>query len=106
METYNSKTLNKKVTIPDEEIDDELNPEYLFSLTSNNLLIQIINGEVDPIRLAHKQLAARGLDNHSKWVGFKVAETIHSKPTIIEQLREISKRFWHGDEVQPLLEKL
>ena len=52
---------------------DELNPAYLFSLTANELLCAIVNGQVDPIALAKKQLANRGYNAQNKWVGFKQA---------------------------------
>lgn len=59
-----------------QEINDELNPNYLFSLTWNDMLVKIVSGEVDPVQLAREQLANRGLDQSGKWVGFDEAEKI------------------------------
>lgn len=59
-----------------QEIHDELNPAYLFSLTWNDLLVKIVSGEVDPVQLAREQLANRGLDQSGKWVGFDEASKI------------------------------
>lgn len=59
-----------KKYIPVNESDDQ-NPDYLFSLTSNDLLGAIVRGEIDPIELAKKTLENRGYDENNKWVGFK-----------------------------------
>lgn len=53
---------------------DELNPEFLFSLTPNELLCAIVNGQLDPVEYAKKQLANRGFNAQNKWVGFKQAD--------------------------------
>ena len=51
-------------------IDDELNPRYLFSLTASELLCKIVSGEIDPKEYAWSELRNRGLDASGKWVGF------------------------------------
>jgi len=59
----NSKTL--------QELPDELNQDYIFSLTANELLVKIANGEIDAVELAKIQLSNRGLNENGEWVGFK-----------------------------------
>lgn len=55
----------------EERLEDALNPKYLFSLTANDLLCKIVNGEIDPKELAWSELRNRGYDSNGKWVGFK-----------------------------------
>lgn len=50
---------------------EENNPEYIFSLTSNELLGAIVRGELNPVDLAKMTLANRGYDKNGNWVGFK-----------------------------------
>ena len=59
------KKMNSQIT------NDDLNPNYMFALTSIELLSKIAKGEIDPVELAKKELANRGLDNYGQWVGFK-----------------------------------
>ena len=54
----------KTIRIPDDE-----NPDYLFSLTHNSLLLDVVNGHVDLQELARKELNARGLDKNGRWIG-------------------------------------
>ncbi|MFO7697898.1 MAG: hypothetical protein R6X16_12185 [Anaerolineae bacterium] len=56
---------------------DETNPEYLFSITATSLLLAIADGLIDPVALARRQLADRGLDSDGAWVGFDRAAQIH-----------------------------
>lgn len=56
-----------------QELPDDLNPEYLFSLTHSKLLCKIATGEINAKHLARKQLADRGLDLEGKWIGFDAA---------------------------------
>lgn len=56
------------------ELPDDLNPEYMFSITPSELLIQIAIGKIDAIDYARKELAARGTGKNGVWVGFKEAE--------------------------------
>jgi len=79
MKTYNSKELGQ-VTIPDtfkNELSDEENPNYMFSLTATSILTDIANGHIDPVRFAKQELANRGLDENGEWVGFEKAKKIH-----------------------------
>lgn len=52
--------------------DDELNPDYIFSLTSTELLCAIANGLIDPVSYAKYTLTSRGLDYDGNWIGFEV----------------------------------
>lgn len=56
--------------IPRDDSDD-LNPQYLFSLTANDLLVAIMKGQIDPVELASKELKNRGLNIEGEWIGFK-----------------------------------
>jgi hypothetical protein len=49
---------------------DDLNPIYLYHLTATDLLVAILKKQIDPIKLASKELKNRGLDENGKWVGF------------------------------------
>ena len=53
-----------------DEIPDDLNPEFIFSLTCNELLSKIVRGEIDPKELAWQELRKRGMDADGQWVGF------------------------------------
>ena len=55
-------------------LEDELNPEYLFTGTKNQLLQKIVKGEIDPVLLAKQSLADRGLNEDGQWIGFEQAE--------------------------------
>ena len=44
------------------ELPDDLNPEFLFSLTHSALLVDIAKERIDPVALAKKALANRGID--------------------------------------------
>ena len=50
---------------------DELNPEYIFRLTANELLAKIVSGEIDIKLMAEMELKNRGYDHNGKWVGIK-----------------------------------
>lgn len=50
--------------------DDELNPRYLFNLTSTKLLCELLKQGFDLEYLVREQLANRGVDEEGKWVGF------------------------------------
>lgn len=55
-------------------LPEELNPEFLFSLTSTEMLLQIVNGMIDAEAVAEKTLGDRGLDvTTGKWIGFKAS---------------------------------
>ncbi|MDR3287057.1 MAG: hypothetical protein LBT27_06415 [Prevotellaceae bacterium] len=54
-----------------ENTPDELNPELLFNLTYNKLLVDIIAGKIDLIKLAKQQLKNRGYNESGEYIGFK-----------------------------------
>lgn len=56
------------------ELPDDLNPDYMFSITSSELLLQIATGKIDAVDYAKKELANRGTGKAGVWVGFKEAE--------------------------------
>lgn len=62
----NNKNQNQEVVL-----NDDLNPEFIFSTVATDLLVQAVNGKIDLKELAKKTLKNRGLDNQGKWVGFK-----------------------------------
>lgn len=51
-------------------VADELNPAFILSSVSSELLTQIIKGEIDLQELAKREMENRGLDENGKWVGF------------------------------------
>jgi hypothetical protein len=55
-------------------LPDEKNPEFTFNSTDTEILVKAVQGEIDLQFLAHKQLAARGLNASGEWVGFEQAE--------------------------------
>lgn len=64
--SYDKQTLKTQQIMNTEltnqiELEDEMNPEFLFNSTWNELLIQIVKGEIDPVQIAKKTLAGRGL---------------------------------------------
>lgn len=56
---------------------DSLNPSFLFSITETALLLDIAAGRHDPVLLARRELANRGVDRSGAWVGFPAAARIH-----------------------------
>ena len=46
-----------------EELPDELNPDYVFSLTHSSLLIDMAKGRINPVAMAKQELAGRGIDD-------------------------------------------
>jgi len=53
-------------------IPDSDNPLFLFSGISKDLLLDIVNGKLDPIQLARIELRNRGLDlKTGRWIGWK-----------------------------------
>ena len=56
-----------------EELPDDKNPDYMFSITASELLIQIATGKIDAIDYAKAELAARGIGKTGVWIGFKEA---------------------------------
>ncbi len=67
--------MKAKKTIKIEELRDEQNPAYLFSITGNDLLIKACTGQIDLKHLALTELANRGLSAKTgRWIGFKAAK--------------------------------
>jgi hypothetical protein len=56
---------------------DATSPAFLYSVTSASLLLTIAAGLLDPVALARRELASRGLDADGAWVGFDEARRIH-----------------------------
>lgn len=56
---------------------DAENPDFIFSLTSTQLLVEALKGDFDMIYLVRRELAKRGQDSQGRWVGFDEAEKIH-----------------------------
>ena len=54
-------------------MEDELNPDFIFSLTRGELLVKIAKGEIDAIAYAKKELINRGTGTNGKWAGFPEA---------------------------------
>jgi len=61
-----------------EIIKDDLNPKFIFNTTNTELLVQVLKGEIDPMRLVKEQLVQRGVDENGFWVGFAEAKKIHN----------------------------
>jgi hypothetical protein len=73
---YGATVTPKGKKFVDKFLPDERNLSNLFSMTATEMLVLISSGVVNPINLARLQLAARGLDQSGKWVGFEKAEKI------------------------------
>lgn len=56
---------------------DATNPAYIYSTTATSLLLAIAAGLINPVALARRELASRGLDGDGAWVGFDRARQIH-----------------------------
>jgi hypothetical protein len=56
---------------------DEFSPTFLYSMTSAALVLAIAAGLIDPVALARRELANRGLDADGEWCGFDRAAQIH-----------------------------
>jgi len=52
---------------------DNDNPQFIFSSTNTELLIQIANDKLDAVYLAKKELINRGIGKSGKWSGFPEA---------------------------------
>ena len=63
----------------DTEFADELNPQFIFTLTHTELLIKILKGEINMYELAKKEMENRGLDINGNWVGFQNNNIEYSK---------------------------
>ena len=57
-------------------LEDELNPLFIMNNVRAELLVQIVNGKIDPVEMARMEMRNRGLDlNTGKWIGWK-SETV------------------------------
>lgn len=56
--------------------DDE-NPRFIFSMTSDKVLVEALNGDFDLVYMVRRELANRGLDQNGKWIGFDKAKELH-----------------------------
>ncbi len=74
MYNYANDKIEMKTEKEIAELPDDLNPNYIFSLTATVLLVQIAKGEIDAVDFARKELANRGLGRHGLWVGFREAK--------------------------------
>lgn len=52
-------------------LKDELNPIFIFSMTSTSLLVDMLSNRLGPKALIRQELKNRGLDETGKYVGFK-----------------------------------
>ncbi len=53
-------------------IPDEENPIFLFTQTHRDILLAIVNGKIDALEMAKRELRNRGLDlKTGKWIGWK-----------------------------------
>ena len=66
-----------RAQLADPDIRDLQNPAFLFSTTATDLLLAIAGGLIDPVQLARRELANRGLDANGRWIGFAAAERLH-----------------------------
>jgi len=53
-----------------DNLDDSLNPIFLFSTTDKKLLIDIATGKINAKKLAIKELSNRGYDENGTYIGF------------------------------------
>lgn len=60
-------------------IPDGENPLFIFSQTHTDLLVEIVGGEIDIVRLAKRELECRGLNSKGRFVGFN--QTIDNEPS-------------------------
>ncbi len=51
-------------------VSDEENPIFIFGLTSNRMLAEILSGAIDIVEVAKQTLKCRGFNEKGKWVGF------------------------------------
>ncbi|PQJ09598.1 hypothetical protein CJD36_016800 [Flavipsychrobacter stenotrophus] len=52
-------------------LPDNENPLFLFNSTSKELLLDIVNGRLDPVQMARLELMNRGLDTETgNWIGW------------------------------------
>lgn len=64
----NKEMQTEKVT---DELPDDMNPKFIFSNTTTELLLQIATGKIDAVDFARRELAARGIGKSGFWIGFR-----------------------------------
>jgi len=52
----------------DEKIQDEKQACFIFNMTDKEILLAIVNGKIDPVRFAKRELQNRSLDKNGEWV--------------------------------------
>lgn len=67
-------TLEQMATF--DNMSDDKSPNFTFQGTDSQILSMIVKGEIDPVAMAWKELANRGLDHCGEWVGFNQASKI------------------------------
>ena len=73
-----SSEIGKDAAKREGQISDEKNPANLFQTTDVSLLLAIAQDRIDPVELAKKELANRGLGSYGQWIGFKKAKALWS----------------------------
>ena len=56
------------------QVSDEKNPVYLFQTTDTSILLAIARDQLDPVKIAKRELARRGLGSDGQWIGFRAAK--------------------------------
>lgn len=69
----NGKSYKVYVPSKEEEVSDELNPQFLFQTIHTSLLVDILSGKIDAVEAARKELQNRGQDENGEWVGFNAS---------------------------------
>ena len=66
----NAPKIKKQHRKENPNLPDDLNPDFLFSTTRTEILVQITNKGINARKIAKEELSARGLNKEGKWVGF------------------------------------
>ena len=69
--------LRLEAQLADPNVNDQQNPNFLFSLASTDLLLAAADGRIDLGLLVRTELANRGLDLNGEWIGFQAARKLH-----------------------------
>lgn len=65
-------------------IPDDQNPIFLFSQTEKELLLDLVNGKIDPVQFAKIELRNRGFDVQTgKWIGWNNNEDVVEKLLLV-----------------------
>jgi hypothetical protein len=72
-------TTKKQTKLAETSICDELNPDFIFSMTATELLSKIAMGKIDAREFAKKELKNRGLNIEGFWIGFNQPENKFNK---------------------------